>query len=502
MKLSRSRIALLALLCGSSLAQADILILKNGTKHEGTILNESADSVRMRYRLTPKIWDEKDFPMSEIQQVVKQTPQEVELIELKKLLPTPDLMTPDKYEQLIQDRVRPFINKYSGTPEAKEAEEIVNTLQEEKKRVSNGEAKLDGRWMSANETKGEQYNIAARKLHEQMKQEMAQSNWLEALIIFDKFQRNRPPLTASSYYPEVIADALTCMEKLDITYSKMTDEQPTISKQRDENLKKLNDADRARTKAAIDAEKTKWRAQMDAQRRANVRWIEPYKYDLPSIQNAQKTLVAEKTRLESINMDDLKARNEAIVAVYRKIGEGDYTGGAAAYERVQGLGSVQEYRDVIADLKGQLLKLYGELVRKNQSAQGAVAGSSAIGGTPAANNVDDRVARILAGNNPAGTPAPTANTQAPAAVPNAAAPGAAPAAAAPAVPAAQQQRPATAPAPQQAAPVQAPAPAPYPPQAAAMPVQEESSIQTYIIIGLVVVLGLVSFLAFKKKKAE
>ena len=35
-----------------------------------------------------------------------------------------------------------------------------------------------------------------------------------------------------------------------------------------------------------------------------------------------------------------------------------------------------------------------------------------------------------------------------------------------------------------------------------MPVQEESSIQTYIIIGLVVVLGLVSFLAFKKKKAE
>lgn len=501
MKFSRSRIALLAFLCGSPLLQADILILKNGTRHEGTILKESAEAVRMRYRLTPKIWDEKDFPMSDIQQVVKQTPQEVDLIELKKILPTPDLMTPDKYEQIIQDRVRPFISKYAGTPEAKEAEEIVNTLQEEKKRVSNGEAKLEGRWMSANETKGEQYNISARKLHADMKDEMAQSNWLDALIIFDKFQRNRPPLTASSYYPAAIADALICMDKLDATYAKMTDEQPTLSKQRDENLKKLNDADRARTKAAIDSEKTKWRAQMDAQRRANVRWIEPYKYDLPSIQNAQKTLVAEKTRLEAINMDELKLRNEAVVAVYRKIGEDDYTGGAAAFERVQGLGSMPEYRDVVADLKNQLLKLYGEIVRKNHAAQSNVAGSSAIAGTAAANNVDDRVARILAGNNPAGTPAPAANGQAPAA----AAPGTAPAAAAPGVPAAQQQqqqRPATAPAPQQAAPAaQAPAPAPYPPQAAAMPVQEESSIQTYIIIGLVVVLGLVSFLAFKKKKA-
>lgn len=520
MKLSRSRIAMLAFLCGTSLLQADILILKNGTKVEGNILNESPTAIRMKYRLTPKIWDEKDFQMTEIQQVIKQTPQEVELIELKKLIPTPDLMPADKYEQLIQDRVRPFINKYQGSPEAKEAEGIADSLQAEKKRVSNGELKMEGRWLNAGEAKGEQYNIQAYKLHEEMKAEMAKFEWTEALTIFDKFAKAHPPYTASTYYPAVVADAKICMEKLGAQLSKMALEQPALLKQREEGLKKLADGDKQRTKAAIDDEKGKWRAQSDAQRRSNVRWIEPYKYDLPSILAAQKVVVSELTRLEAINMEDMKVRNEAFVAVYRKIGEGDYAGGAAAYERIQGFSNVTEYREIVADLKAQLLKLYGELVRKGSSGPAPVSGSSAVTGQTSS-SVDDRVARILAASNggqpaaapgtapaaapamatPGAAPAPGAAAvpgTTPAAAPAMATPGAAPApgaapTAAPATNPAVQQRPAVAPAPQVQAPVAAPV---YAPPA------EESNVQTYIMVGMGALLVLFGILAFKKKKAE
>jgi hypothetical protein len=90
MKFSRIRLALLALACGTSLLHADYLILKNGNKVEGSILSESPDAVRMKYRLTPKIWDEKDFPRADIDQVVRQRPEEVEIVELRKLLPTED----------------------------------------------------------------------------------------------------------------------------------------------------------------------------------------------------------------------------------------------------------------------------------------------------------------------------------------------------------------------------------------------------------------------------
>lgn len=499
MKSSRSRIALLALLCGTSALQADILILKNGTKVEGNILSESPAVIRMKYRLTPKIWDEKDFQVSEIQQVIKQSPQEVELIELKKILPTPDLLTADKYEQIIQDRVRPFINKYAGTPEAKEAQTLETTLQEEKKRVSNGESKLEGRWLTAAETKGEAYNVQAYRVLNDMRSDLAKTEWLEALRKFDTFYRNRPPLVASTYYPAAIKEALAAMSKLDAQLSRMAQEQPALQKRRDDELKKLPDAERARTKAAIDEERNKWRAQSDAERRGNIRWIEPYKYDLPSILAAQKVLVGEKTRLDAINLEDLKTRNDAFTAVYRKIGEGDYAGGASAFERVQSFSNVPEYRDVVADQKSQLMALYNQIVAKSRAGQTAVSGSSAISGSTST-TVDDRVARILAEANGGTAPAAAAGTPAATApratAPAAATPGATAAAPVAAAPAAGYPAQAQAPRPAQPA---VPAAAPQAQAPVVIP-QEESNVQTYIIVGLVALLAVFGFVAFKKKK--
>lgn len=515
MKPSRSRIALplLAFLCGTSILQADVLIMKNGSKIEGSILSESATAVRMRYRLTPKIWDEKDFPRTDIQEVIKQTPQEVELIELKKILPTPDLLPADKYEQIIQDRLRPFLTKYPGTPEAKEVEGMIESLQEEKKKVSNGELKLDGRWLSATEVKSEQYNIDAYKLHQEMKEEMAKNEWEKALQIFDKLSKNKPSYIASTYYPAAVADALICLEKLDAIYTKMNIEQPALLKKQTEDLAKLSDEDRRKTKAAIDSERSKWRAESDAQRRNGVRWFPPYKLDQSSIANAQKLVTTESARLRAINMDDLKSRSEAFIAVYRKIGEGDYPGGAAAFQRIQGFATVNDYKEIVADQKAKLLELYGELMRKNAAGQTATSGSSAIGGTSSP-GVDNRVAQILAEAN--GTAAPAAGGMAPAAAApgTAVAPGAAaPAPGAPAVApqpgvAPQAVRPATAPAPAVNPPsiqqpvAQAPYPAPAPAQAYAPPAEEGTSMQTIIMIGMGALLVLFGFLAFKKKKAE
>jgi hypothetical protein len=507
MKSSRSRIALLAFLCGPSLLQADILILKNGTKHEGNVLSESPTSIRMKYRLTPKIWDEKDFQRADIQELIKQTPQEVELVELKKILPTADLLAADRYEQIIQDQVRPFITKYQGTPEAKEAEAIAATLEEEKKKVSNGETKLAGKWLNATETKAEEYNIAAYKLLAEMRASKAKGNWIEALQVFDQFSRSRPPYIASTYYGEAVTEAMECMDKLGSILTKMAGEQPIISKQREEGLRKMDRDEQSRTKAAIDEEKNTWRAQADAQKRNGVRWLEPYKYDLSSISTLQKAVLAEKARLALVNLDDLKTRNEAFVSVYRKIGEEDYTAGAAAFERIQGFSNTPEYKDVVADLKAKLLKLYADLVRKSQASQAALSGSSAIGGAASA-TVDDRVARILAQNNSGAAPA-TATPGAVAAPGTAAAPGVAVApgtAAAPGAPTNVTGAPATAPAPAANPPIQQQPPqqAPYPPAQnpvpAYVPPVEESNLQTYIMIGMGVLLLLFGFMALKKKK--
>ena len=507
MKTSRIRLALLALACGTSLLHADYLVLKNGNKVEGNILSESPTSVRMKYRLTPKIWDEKDFPRTEIDQVVRQRPEEVEILELRKLLPTADLLTADRYEQIIHDRLRPFVNQYKDTPESKEAEQIIATLQDEKKKVSNGEVKLEGKWLNVTEAKGAEYNIEGYRLLTQMREHMAQNQWIEALRVFDNFSKKKPGYVGSTYYPAAIAEAMVCMDKWQAVLSKMALEQPAFAKAREEGLNKLPDTEKARTKAAIDEEVAKWQAQAEADRRAQVRWITPYKYDQASILNMQKAIVTERARLQATNLEELRQRSEAVSLVFRKIGEEDYTGGAAAYERLSALSNVADYRDVVADLRNRLMSLYQSLTRKQAAAQAAAAGSTAIGGS-ASTGQDERVAQILAqtsGQAPAAagqaaaaapmTAAP--GQQAPAAAapvqqaPVAATPGAAPVQQAPAAAAPVQQAPAAAPV--QQAPV-APAPAYMPPQ------EEESGFQTYLIMGMGAVVLLLLVLLLRKKK--
>jgi hypothetical protein len=497
MKSSRTRIAFLALLCGTSFVKADILMLKNGNKVEGNILEQTAQGVRMKYRLTPKIMDDKVFPMSEIAQVIKQRPEEVEVVDLRKILPTADLLKADQYEQIIQDRLRPFVNKYASTPEAKEVEGIIEKLQEEKTLVTNGQVKLEGRWLSLKESKGESFNIEAFRILSEMREKAATRDYVEALRAFDKFFAARPGYVGSSYYVEAIPEAMGILDKWIAVLDKMSSEFPQLDQARKLGLSKLQEPELSKTKNAIDDELNKWRAMSDAMRNQRVRWVAPYKYDISTIQAAQKDAVAEKSRLEVYNLQDLKAQNEVFMACYRKIGEGDYSGGAAAFERASALPAANEFRDVSNDLRQRLMTLYGQLVRGTASTASATSGSSAVGGMQATQQ-DARVAQILAeASGGAAATGKPATTTAPAQMPATAA--VAPVAPAAAVPVPAAAAPVTAPQPQYAAPVaQMPAPVMQ------MPVEEESNLQLYIIIGMaVVIVGMGAvFLKQQKKKSE
>jgi hypothetical protein len=497
MKISRTRIAILALLCGTTFLKADILMLKNGTKVEGNILEQNEQGVKMKYRLTPKIMDEKIFPMADIDKVIRQTPQEVEVVDLRKVFPTADLMKADEYEQLIQDRLRPFVNKYPGTPEAKEIEDIITKLQEEKTMVSNGQIKLEGRWLTVKESKAEQFNVEAFRIIADMRAKAAKLDYIGAMREFDSLIMPPPAYKGSIYYVQAIPEAISILDKLIASLDKMSAEQPQITQARKDGLAKLQEPELSKTKNAISDEMTKWRATLDAERRQKLRWSVPYKYDISSIQAAQKEAIQEKTRLQTLDLDELKTQNEVFTACYRKIGEEDYLAGAAAYERVQSLKLNMENRDVPIDLRNRLMKLHAKLSRAIASGATATAGSAAIGGTPSVSQ-DSRVAQILA---EAGATAPAAASGQPAAtgtMPAAQTPTATTPAAATA-PQVAARPVATAPvaqAPVQQPAYQAPAPMPMP---APAPVEEESNMQLYIMIGMgLVIVGLL--FAFLKKK--
>ncbi|MDZ4402418.1 MAG: PTPDL family protein [Prosthecobacter sp.] len=427
---------MLALVCSAGFLHADIVTLKDGKRLEGNILSETPTAIRMRYKLTPKIWDEKDIPRSEITEILKQKPEEVELIELKKLLPTPDLMTAEKYEQLIQDRLRPFVNRYPGTKEAAEVEKLVTDVQEEKEKVVGGGIKLEGRWLSPDEAKADSYNIKAYALRAAIMEKAEAKDFNGALKEFEKLANPTSGYIASVYYPKAVEEILAILTKQEAQIEQMIKDQPTLQKMRDESIKKLIEPDLTRFKDAISREKEQWKTAYDMERKSS-KWFTPNKYDLPSLKVLSKNIITEKTRLKEIDIATITKVNEAIARLMqadlkagqdagelKKMGEAILEGETAAasadatskqfYQNV-----FQAYRQRYAYAQQQLAMLPAQ--RQVQSATGAASGSSAIGGTGTP-GMDDKVAAALAaaaGGTPTalapGTVAP--GTAAPAVMP-------------------------------------------------------------------------------------
>lgn len=502
MKLSHLRPALFALFLGAGFLHADIVTMKDGKKLEGNILSETPESIRMRYKLTAKIWDEKDIPRTDIAEILKQKPEEVEIIELRKELPTPDLMTAEKYEQLIQDRLRPFVNRYPGTPEAAEVDKMISQVQEEKEKVVAGGIKMEGKWLTPEEAKTESFNIKAYSLLADMTEKAEAKDYNGVMKAFSKITNPRGGYLASIYYPKAVELALMVLAKYEAQVEQMIKDQPALQKVRDENQKRLIEPELSRFKDAVQREKEQWKAALDAERKLDPVWVTPYKYDLASLKSLGNSIVSEKTRLKELSLDSIGKVNEAVARVMRadakaakeeaelkKMGDAIIEGETVAADldtaSKQYYGQIfQAYRQRYAYAQQQLALIPAQNAAKAQAEATAAGGSAAIAGT-ATPGEDARMAAALAAAGGTAQPvSPTAGTPVPAPAVGTAQP---PPAVAPVV----------APTPPQPAPVVMPPP---------MPMEEEvpagMSTNTLLLIGIgVVVLVLVISMSGGKKKS-
>ncbi len=517
MKLSHYPSAVIALACSAGFLHADVVTLKDGKKLEGNILSETPTAIRMKYRLTPKIWDEREFLRSEIAEggILKQKPEEVEILELRKFSPTPDLMTAEKYEQLIQDRLRPFVNRYPGTKEAKEAEDMIKVAQEEKEKVVAGGAKLEGKWLSREEAKAEALNIKAYEIYSVLLEKVDAKDYSGALKEFEKISDPRSGMPASVYYPKAVEKILGVLNSYEGQINQMVSNQPALLRMREESTKKLIEPDLSRLLEAIKKEKDNWRTNFEEERKVT-RWYTPYKYDAENLKTLAKTIAEQKDYLKALDLATITRANDAIARVMRADGKASKSKdelakmAAAIVEGETAAAGVDAtsrefYRSVFNSYRARYT-YFAQVLASNPgqmqpAAAGAAGGSSAIAGS-ATPMEDDKVAAALAA----------------AAAPAAAAPAAAPGAAAPApgaMPAAQpgaypQQAgyPQQGAYPQQGYPQQGayPQQAGYPqgyaqPQAAAPAEEEGMGLMTMIsIAGAVVVLVLLGAVLMKKKK--
>ncbi|MCP5560053.1 MAG: hypothetical protein H7A55_20065 [Verrucomicrobiaceae bacterium] len=487
MKASRTCLLLAALLLATSFLHADILVLKNGQRLEGKVLSETPEAVYYEYNITEKIKDQKNFPRTDIEQLIRQRPEELEIVEVRKKLPTPDMMTADEYERLIQDHLRPFANKYKGTPEAAEVEKMITEVTAEKEKVVSGQLKVDGKWLDADAVKRDAYNIDAKKLRNEFS-ELAESNkmedWVAALRIYTRMGDVQNGFPASLEYPKMLEDVQPLLKKFGDQVNKMIQEQPILAKAREDNLSKLIEPDLSRTTAAIKAEDDRWRNNYEAEKRARITWLIPYKMDLRSLQDAQKQIVNEITKINTTDMPRLIAVNEQLTAALRYIADENVAEAEGALDgatKAAG-GNTKDYSRVITVVRASIQSLKSDLNKRKSAQRTGQTGATALGGATDAPIKDDRVAAALAAAQNKGK-GDMKGEEAPAAD-------------------AKGDAKADAKAESKAAPKAAPKPATPKPAPVALPVEEEEGISP-LIVGAVALLAILLIAVFfqKKKKA-
>lgn len=289
-------------LFGASLT-ADVVTLKSGETKIGTIIAEDDSSVTLQLQLASPIKDSIKISKTEIKEFIRETPAQMEIREKQpdKILPSRDLMSVSDYDDIIRNNLRTFIAKYPGTPEAARIQGIVDTLEQEKARVSAGEVKVEGQWLDAATAREKKDEVEAYRLRLAMKTKMATGMQMPREIgALREFEKMRKAFSASLQYRKAIPEASEILDSYRKRLDQMALEVPIHKGQREKALKAATGADARALQAAIAKEDLAFKTVFDAQVNAGLKWCDVYKYDLKSIQIAQVAVVKERQELKTI----------------------------------------------------------------------------------------------------------------------------------------------------------------------------------------------------------
>jgi hypothetical protein len=307
-------------------ARGDYLIFHSGKRAEGKIVSEDAHSVTFEYQLGRNRGYV--FPKSELAQIVRETPAQLEFRakQFEQLLPSRDLMSVADYQEKIEYLQR-FIARFPGTPEAKRAQDIIAALTQEQARVQAGELKVESQWWDAPTVKREKYEIDAYRHRFAMKEELANkfanSDLPREIVALREFEELRTAFPASLHYLKAIPEALDILASYDRRLESMAKKQSFLSSERQKSLLQLRgSSDEARVLNAIAKEKQDFEDRRTSQIGSGIKWRDVFRYDLPSLQQAQETVAAEKQSLEAIDLRALQFENENLGGARRCLIDG------------------------------------------------------------------------------------------------------------------------------------------------------------------------------------
>jgi hypothetical protein len=278
---------------------ADTIKLRDGTVLEGKIVKETAESIQFEYNISKSIKDLKTISRADIKVIDKEEADEIALNEIKKNLPTANLLTVDDYDKILAGKPAAFMANFKTSKLKELVQDVIDQLLEEKAKVEANGVKIDGIWITEEEAKIDPYNHAARILATRMKASIGNRKYF---LTFTQFESLEKKFEFSTAYTQSIAAILEALPKYEARLYQYRRNQPLRMAQREKDLKSMEEDDRVQTKAAFASKLKLFRTLRKEAQERKERWAPVSEWDLPSISETLEEIAKETKRLTEIDL--------------------------------------------------------------------------------------------------------------------------------------------------------------------------------------------------------
>jgi len=310
---------LLALAILMSSAFADSVTLKSGEHLEGKITSETDRDITIQVKVSAGITDERVIPKAQIEKTEKTSPEleayrSIAAIQLGK-----DSMNVAQYDQYIQ-ALEAYVSQYPASVRIADVQTRLNAFLDEKKRVEDGEIKMDGQWIPKAEVRKEKVQIGGQLTFTYMKSQAADGQYIPALNTFAVIEKN---FAGAAVMPEAIDLAQRIVVKLEATVLRAIPEQKARAEQQKKDLAAAGPVDRETMTAAIKRQQDAEDAQVQA---STSGWPPFYPDNEKSLTALMTRLKSEGPRLATLPIEKMRDSLQETLEAKQGLASGDING--------------------------------------------------------------------------------------------------------------------------------------------------------------------------------
>ncbi len=337
-----------ALLSYTSASMADTIVLKTGERLDVKITKATDTTVEAEVRMSSSITDLRVFQKTDIANIEKPDPAEEAYAAVKAGGPGPNSLSASQYDVNIHTQLNPFIGKYPTSPHASQVKEMIAALEREKKRVEVGEVKIDNIWYTAADLEKQKDQVNAVLLLQQMKTMGQAGDFRGALNLFTQLEKTYP---TSRAYPAAVDYATQLIPNVQSEINTKKTILANDLSERKKGLEVLPDFRKAPLIAAAAEEEAQANAALDTAIKSGTKWTPIYPRNQKSIDELQKTVTSETTRLAAIKTAPMLTSIAAVADARKQIETGDVDAATASLQKATTLWSANAMlKDANADL--------------------------------------------------------------------------------------------------------------------------------------------------------